>query len=107
MLKFLTAIFVLGFAGSGFAETLSCRANVALNRVYQVSLDDQTGETNIENDAGTTLSGIASRYVSGRTGNTTWFLPAGFTSGVEIQKESGGAGRIALCLAANECYQCR
>lgn len=88
-------------------DSFSCRANVALNRVYEVNIDVPTNDVLVINDAGTVISGKASRYVSGRTGDVSWFVATGFGSGVKVQREAGGAGRIALCLAETECYLCR
>ena len=89
------------------AETINCQARVALNRVYHATFDTATGETLVTNDAGTEIRGQANVTVSGRTGNTILFVGTGFTSGVSIEVESGGSQRVALCLAANECYLCR
>jgi hypothetical protein len=89
------------------AAALSCRANVALNRVYDVQLEDETGEMVVVNDTGTRLAGRANSYFSSRTGNTTWFLATGFAQGVELEIEAAGQQRVALCLADNECYLCR
>jgi hypothetical protein len=106
---FITAITAMfgTFITATQASALTCRAKVALNRIYDASVDEATGYMEVTNDAGTTMTGNANRYVSGRTGDITWFLATGFNSGVEIQKENGGANRIALCLADNECYLCR
>lgn len=94
-------------AAQAHAAALSCRANVALNRVYDVQLEDETGEMAVVNDTGTRFAGRANSYFSSRTGNTSWFLATGFAQGVQLEVEAGGSQRIAFCLAANECYLCR
>lgn len=94
-------------SSQAMADAMTCRARVALNRVYDVSLDTESGQTAIMNDAGTTFDGVATRSVSGRDGTGYFFLATGFGTGIEVQIENGGQNRVALCLAANECYACR
>lgn len=98
-------MLVLAFAIT--AEIVSCTARVALNRTYDISVDTESGALTGSNDAGTQYAGIAAKTLSGSTGNTTFFLPTGHGRGLELEIEAGGAQRIALCLAANECYICR
>lgn len=94
-------------ASSGFAESITCQARVALNRIYDVTLDTASGDVALRNDAGTSINGRANVTISGRTGNTILFLATSFSQGVELEIEAGGSGRVAMCLAANECYICR
>lgn len=100
------ATLILGSASVAQAATHSCTARVALNRVYDVTLDTTSGDVSVRNDAGTTINGRAAVTVSGRTGNTILFVPTSFSQGIELEVEAGGTGRIAMCLAANQCYLC-
>ena len=102
--------FVLSFIGASstvYAADIKCTAKVALNQVYTVEIMEESGLTAIENASGSRFSGVANRYLSGRTGDITWFLGTGFAKGFEVSVENGGQNRTALCLAANECYLCR
>lgn len=107
-LSLLSGFFCL-FAGSQTANAadVRCTAKVALNQTYTVDINEETGAAAIANLSGTKIDGVANRYLSGRTGDVTWFLAAGFDKGFEVSVENGGQHRIALCLAANECYLCR
>src|SRR5262245_30016726 len=84
------------------AETISCTARVALNRVYDATLDTVSGEMFVKNDAGTEMRGRATSYYSATTGNTSYFLATGFAAGIELEFESDADHRIALCLKDTE-----
>lgn len=99
----------LAFAAPAAADTFSCRARVALNRVYDATVDLESGWVSVVNDAGTNYAGTATRSASGTTGDVSYFLATGFGAGIELAIENGDVqrGRKLLCLAANECYACR
>lgn len=105
----LLALGLFSLAGTATADPFTCRARVALNRVYDVAVDLDTKDMFVRNDAGSTFEGKASVSVSGRDGTAHYFLPIGFAAGIEVEFESVNPrdGRVALCLAANECYLCR
>jgi|GEM_PF-1295806 len=98
---------LLGGAQAVLAADVHCTAKVALNQMYTVDIQEETGNTSISNLGGTKVDGVANRYLSGRTGDVTWFLATGFDKGFEVSVEHGGQQRVAFCLAANECYLCR
>ena len=101
------AALSLTLASPAFAAPVTCHARVALNRIYSVSLDTESSDLVVSNDAGTRVSGRAPRYESGTDGTVSYFLASGFGAGVLVEIEQGGQGRTALCLAQNECYICK
>ncbi len=108
MMSLVLALGTFGAASSAVADPFMCRARVALNRVYDVTVDLETRAMTVVNDAGTTYVGGATYSVSGTTGDASYFLAVGFGSGIELAMENGDPrGRKLLCLAANECYACR
>ncbi len=108
MKKGILGIFFVTSLGTAVAsDTMECRAKVALNRVYDVSLDLGTRHAKISTDNGYRHEGTATYSFSPRTGNGYYFLPTSFSTGIELEVEAAGSQRVALCLAANECYLCR
>ena len=100
-------LWVSAFSGESLAADVKCTAKVALNQLYTVDITEESGAAVLENASGSVFQGRATRSLSGRTGDITWFLGTGFDRGFEVSIENGGQNRIALCLAANECYLCR
>lgn len=104
---FLGIFFVTSLGTALGTEVMECRAKVALNRVYDVSLDLSTRHAKVATDNGYRHEGATTYSFSPRTGNGYYFLPTGFGAGIELELEAAGTQRVALCLAANECYLCR
>ena len=105
---FVGVVGTLAFLGlEAQAADVKCSARVALNQRYSVEIKEESGAMSVVNASGSTWDGVANRFVSGRTGDITWFLAAGFGQGIEVSVENGGQRRVALCLADNECYLCQ
>lgn len=109
----LKTILILGIGilaqTSMASERLSCTAQVALNRIYYVTLTKGEAFSTLEvkTDNGYEYKGAVNSFYSPRSNSDLYFLPAGFLHGLEVEVERTGQQRIALCLAINECYLCR
>jgi len=94
-------------AQGALAARVECRAKVALNREYDVSLDTSTRHLDIKTDNEFHYQGTSAYYYSPQLKSTRYYLPSGFAGGHMVEIEEGGQQRVALCLKSNECYLCR
>lgn len=107
LLAAVLSVLSLG-AATAQGATVSCDVYAALNRYhYAVTLDTQSGALDIRTDDGYIVKGNANYSHSVRSGFDLFHLQTDFTQGYQIELENGGAGRIAFCVQANECYSCR
>lgn len=97
-------------SSSAAQAAITCQANVTIHPV-QVTVDQPGGPSKmtVVTDTGTEYSGMANYTKSVPRRTTTYFLQLNwqYQPAISLEVEDGGAGRMALCLKANECYACK
>lgn len=103
----LISVFLISTTLFGAEKArIECQARVS-KRSYAVELDVAEKFLKIKDDLGFFAEGNASYAFSQAEKTHRYLLGISLSSSVQIDIESEGKERIALCLGKNECYPCQ
>ena len=92
-------------------EMINCSAKVGLANRFTVALNRTTLLLTIDTLDGYHYQGYSTMRYSPKSGSQLYFLPlmsvGSGNAGLGVDVETGGMGRVVMCLTSTECYLCR
>lgn len=93
-----------------FPDTITCKARVALNRIYFAELHRSTKEIVVTSDNGAKWEGTASKYTSASTGREIYNVNFFNYSNIAPERmalELFQDGEHSLCITQTQCFICK
>ena len=104
-MKSVLLAFAMCIIASTANATISCRAHIALNRLYDVTLDEQNHWMQVTSDLHETFEGNVSAYTY--YPRARYYLALGQNKGLLFEIIDGFVESYAICLQETECYSCK